>query len=418
MDEELWGLEWDDEPDADAGTDAEAARSEPQPEAYRPRWVDDLAAPDSEASEPQPAASNSAQAASASLLSRLSARLGDLPVGRLSALFGGLSRRSGDVLVATVDGLAGMGNDTGRAMSGITRIMLGLTAIVVLVTLCIALLPGNTRPPAVIIVTGTPTFTPTATETPTATQTLGIPTLPPSWTPIYTPVPLPTWTPPPTQRPPSTQRPRATATRFPTRTHTPFPLPAMPAGWTAYSDITPNYVVGLPSDWLRLDKDPALRESIISEIFAVNSTYGAAMNEMLTNPGALSLSLQAVQYNAASKRITAMAEMEWVDGGGFFDLVTLTDLNANYIAGLPNLNGLVEVEYYTSVDGIEVAVLLYDLDDWGPAGPGSTSSYITFIGVVDDDVFYLTLSCARADFGQYYYTFLLIAETTTLFVMP
>lgn len=156
----------------------------------------------------------------------------------------------------------------GRVYNLLSLVILGLTGIMLLCYLAIAVNPYsrlNPFPPQVqerlIVATETPPVTPSrtlpATWTPTATAT-ATPTPPPSFTPTTTPTPAPTRTLDPTEEPPTPEPDTPTPTITPRVTRSPHPFsyelryetPYYGCAWTGVAgvvvDIDGNHLSGYP----------------------------------------------------------------------------------------------------------------------------------------------------------------------------
>jgi hypothetical protein len=147
-----------------------------------------------------------------------------------------------------------------RLFSLLSLVMLGLTLLIVVYYIIIAVNPMtglNPFPPdpaeaGWIVATGTPTTTPTETPvptwTPTNTPTI-TPTPPPSFTPTITPTPEPT-TPPPTPVPTATPTPRVTRSPYPFTYEISYETPYYGCAWMGVAgtvqDIDGNPLTGYP----------------------------------------------------------------------------------------------------------------------------------------------------------------------------
>lgn len=133
-----------------------------------------------------------------------------------------------------------------RIFNVLSLVMLGLTAILLLYYISIAInpfLPFNPFPPervasytvATETPTPTPINTPVPTWTPTNTPTI-TPTPPPSFTPTITPTPEPT-SPPPTRTPTPTETPRVTRSPYPFTYELTYETPLYGCAWTGVGGI-------------------------------------------------------------------------------------------------------------------------------------------------------------------------------------
>lgn len=142
-----------------------------------------------------------------------------------------------------------------RIFDILTLLMLGMTLIIILVYIAIAInpfLPINPFPPAqatpmMLVATDTPTPTPGPEDVPTWTPTA---------TPTITPTPLPTFTPTVTQTPtdvPPTETPTPTPTITPRVTRSPYPFTYELTYETPYYGCNWTGVAGIVQD---LDGNP------------------------------------------------------------------------------------------------------------------------------------------------------------------